>query len=33
MKRYKTNRGNLNAVIRVGDNSVRIKFVAGGDGV
>ena len=33
MKRYKTNRGNLNAVIRVGDNSVRIKFVAGGGGV
>lgn len=33
MKRYKTNRGNLNSVIRVGDNSVRIKFVAGGGGI
>ena len=33
MKRYKTNRGNLNAVIRVGESSVRIKFVAGGGGV
>ena len=33
MKRYKTNRGNLNSVIRVGDKSVRIKFVAGSAGV
>ena len=33
MKRYKTNRGNLNSLIRVGDESVRIKFVAGAGGV
>ncbi len=33
MKRYKTNRGNLNSVIRVGDKSTRIKFVAGNAGV
>ena len=33
MKRYRTNRGNLNSVIRVGDESIRIKFVAGGGGV
>lgn len=33
MKRYKTNRGNLNSVIRVGQESVRIKFVAGGGGI
>lgn len=33
MKRYKTNRGNLNSVIRVGDNNVRIKFVAGSGGI
>lgn len=33
MKRYKTNRGNLNSVIRVGDKSVRIKFVAGSAGI
>ena len=28
MKRYKTNRGNLSSVIRVGEERVRIKFVA-----
>lgn len=33
MKRYKTNRGNLSSVIRVGNESVRIKFVAGAGGV
>lgn len=33
MKRYKTNRGNLNSVIRVGDKNVRIKFVAGSAGI
>ena len=33
MKRYKTNRGNLNSVIRVAGESIRIKFVAGSGGV
>ena len=33
MKRYKTNRGNLSSVIRLGNESVRIKFVAGAGGV
>lgn len=34
MKRYKTKHGNLNSIIRVGEKSVRIKFVASctGDG-
>lgn len=32
MKRYKTNRGNLTALIRVGDRCERIKFIATSNG-
>lgn len=32
MKRYKTKHGNLNSLIRMGDKSVRIKFVASSTG-
>ena len=29
MKRYKTNRGALSTIVKVGDKSIRIKFIAG----